>query len=74
MTRYFFDLVGHSRSIYDFHGQLFEPLKAQEQAQLLALNMLVEEDEDFVGGQVDVRDAKGGVMFSVAIHAPEQRA
>ncbi len=75
MARYFFDLIGHSRSIYDFHGRaLSEPLKAHEQAQMLALNVEVEDDEDFVGGRIEVRDVKGGVVFSVAIRVMEQLA
>lgn len=75
MARYFFDLIGHSRSIFDFHGGTFsDRYEAHEQAQLLALNLQVEEDEAFVGGRVHVRDAQGGVMFSVEIHEPEQLA
>jgi hypothetical protein len=75
MARYFFDLIGHNRSVFDFHGGTFsEGYKAHEQAQLLALNLQVEEDEAFIGGRVNVRDASGGVMFSVVIRDPEQLA
>jgi hypothetical protein len=75
MARYFFDLVGNGRSIFDFQGHMFPDHRiAHEQAQLLALNLHVEEDEAFVGGRVDVCDVKGGVMFSVAICVPEQLA
>lgn len=75
MARYFFDLVGHHRSFFDFQGHPFsDQYKAHEQAELLALDLQIEEDEEFVGGRVDVRDIKGGVMFSVAIRVPDQLA
>jgi hypothetical protein len=73
MARYFFDLIGHHRSLFDFQGHTFsDRYKAHEQAQLLALDLQVEEDEEFMGGRVDVCDVRGGVMFSVTV--PEQLA
>ncbi len=75
MRRYFFDFVGLARLVYDFHGRQFaDPLGAHQAAQLLALNLEVEGDEDFVGGHVDVRDPRGGAVFSVAIRTAEQQA
>ncbi len=75
MTHYFFDCIGHSRKLYDFHGRrLPEEGDAQQLAQLLALNFEVEGDDQFVGGRVEVRNAQGGTVFFVAIAAAEQRA
>ena len=72
MRRYFFDIVGLGRVIYDFHGRLFSnPIDAQQVAQLLALNAEVEGDEEVAGGRIEVRDANGGSFFSVVIRAAE---
>ncbi len=50
MTRYFFDCLGHSRKLYDFHGRSFsDQREAHQLAQLLALNMEVEGDDELPG-------------------------
>ncbi len=74
MIRYFFDCVGQSRRLYDFHGRrLSGDGEAQQLAELLALNLDVEGDEEFVGGRVEVRNPQGGTLLFVAIPRPEQR-
>ncbi len=72
MRRYFFDLVGQGRCLYDFHGRQFpDPAAAREAAQLIALNVEIEE---FASGRVDVRDARGGEVFFIVIRVAEQCA
>jgi len=75
MKRYFFDRVGQSCSEYDFRGRDFaEPHKALEIAQLLALDLGVEGQEEFLGGSINVRNADGHKLFSVLIHDGEALA
>jgi hypothetical protein len=68
MKKYFFDRVGQSCSEYDFRGRDFaEPHKAFQLAQLLALDIGVEGQEEFLGGSVNVRNADGHKLYSVII-------
>ena len=68
MKKYFFDRVGQSCSEYDFRGHDFaEPQKALQLAQLLALDLEVGGEEEFVGGSINVRNADGHKLFSVRI-------
>ena len=75
MKKYFFDRVGQSSSEYDFRGREFaEPQKAFALAQLLALDLEVEGQEEFVGGSINVRSADGHKLFSVRICDSEAMA
>jgi hypothetical protein len=68
MKKYFFDRVGLSCSEYDFRGRDFaEPQKAYQLAQLLALDLGVKDQEEFLGGSINVRNAAGHKLFSVQI-------
>jgi hypothetical protein len=72
MTRYFFDVVGNVQSQYDFRGRAFsEPQKAYQLAQLLALDLEMDGDQEFVGKHVAVRTETGHSLYSVCVRAPE---
>jgi len=70
MTRYFFDLVGEGRSEYDYSGRhLPSPEKAYQLAELIALDLAVEEQERWYGWTVKVRNDLGCEMFCVAVQS-----
>jgi hypothetical protein len=73
MARYFFDVVGQTRSEYDFRGTLFsDPRQAHSWAELLALDLEVDSDEQgLVGGRVGVRSTDGRELFSIPIRQVE---
>ena len=68
MKKYFFDRVGQSCSEYDFRGREFaDAQNALALAQLLALDLGVEGQEEFLGGTINVRNADGHKLFTVVI-------
>jgi hypothetical protein len=68
MTRYFFDVVGSGRSEYDYRGQyLPSPEKAYRLAELIALDLGVETENEWAGSAVAVRTPEGQQLFSVAV-------
>lgn len=72
MTRYFFDVLTHAAVRYDYSGRvLAEPEQAHELAQLIALDLGCQNGDDARDREVQVRDASGGRLFSVAVPHPE---
>jgi hypothetical protein len=68
--RYFFDLGGQERCLYDFNGREFETLEAaSELAELMALDL--EMDGNWAGWAVAIRDANGGTRFSIPVRSAD---
>jgi hypothetical protein len=68
MCRYFFDLVGEERSEYDYRGRdLPSPESAYDLAELIAVDLAVEEQEPWCGWAVKVRNTQGREVFSVPV-------
>lgn len=68
MRRYFFDLVGEERSEYDYRGRdLPSPESAYQFAELIAVDLAVDEQEPWCGWAVKVRNAQGREMFCVPV-------
>lgn len=68
--RFFFDVLKpHSRS-YDHQGrELLSPEDAAQMAELIAADLGVSDTDDWVGSQVQVRNAANEMLFSVAVRA-----
>jgi hypothetical protein len=74
MRRYFFDVVGRKRAEYDYRGRDFPaPDKAFRLAELMALDLAMEADDEWAGFSVKVRNADGGELFQVPVQ-PAQAA
>ena len=73
MTRYFFDLLGQTRSEYDFTGALFsDAQEAFNWAELLALDLEMAGDEQpLIGSRLGVRRTDGCELFSIPIGEAE---
>lgn len=68
MSRYFFDLVGAERSKYDYTGrELPSPENAYQLAELIAVDLAVEDQDPWYGWTVKVRNVQGREMFCVAV-------
>jgi hypothetical protein len=72
VKRYFFDFVNDRQTLHDFEGQEFLTARAAcEQANLLAIDLHIDCDSEWVGWQVAVRDALGHLLHSIPVPAPE---
>jgi hypothetical protein len=72
MTRFFFDVVNGMSSSYDFHGQYFRTEKeAREMAEIVSFDLACSESSERENVSVQVRDAFGQTLFSVAVCAAE---
>ena len=70
MTRYFFDVVGHSRTELDYVGCLFSTAKeAYETAELMAYDLVVKSHDEIIRCAVSVSDAEGHKLFSIPLQA-----
>jgi hypothetical protein len=68
MCRYFFDLVGVERSEYDYSGRVLpSPENAHQLAELIAVDLAVDEQEPWHGWTVKVRNVQGHEMFCVPV-------
>jgi hypothetical protein len=66
VQRFFFDMVAADKRYFDYHGRYFRDADAaQQHAQILSLDS--GSMEEWQGGQVEVRDAGGQKLFSIAI-------
>ena len=66
VQRFFFDMVAADKRYFDYHGRYFRDADAAYQhAQILSLDS--GSMEEWQGGQVEVRDAGGQKLFSIAI-------
>jgi hypothetical protein len=70
MSRYFFDLVGKGLSQYDYSGRVLPaPESALHLAELIAVDLALEEEEPWYGWSVKVRNAEGREMFCVPVES-----
>lgn len=68
MTRYFFDRVTSQRSEYDYSGKMLESLeRARQLAELIAMDLSMEPDDEWSGWSVNVRRPDGLQLFSVPV-------
>ena len=68
MSRYFFDLIGQRRSVYDYRGRCLPALdSARSLAELMALDLAMNVEDEWLGWTVDVRDVEGSSLFSVTV-------
>jgi Domain of unknown function (DUF6894) len=75
MKKYFFDLVRQDCSEYDFQGRDFSaPEKAFQLAELMALDLEVRREGEWLGWSIDVRNAHGQQYFSVPVRELEMKA
>ncbi len=77
MQRYFFDLVmdqpGLRRdAVYDHSGREFSCLQAAcDFADILALDLMMESEDDWQGWAVKVHDAEARPLFCAMVPLPE---
>jgi hypothetical protein len=70
MIRFFFDVVARQSRRYDFHGRILaDGAEARQAAEMVVLDCIVSEDEDWTDGEVEVRDERGCCLFSLPICA-----
>jgi hypothetical protein len=75
MNRYFFDLVGHKRSQYDFRGkELDSPQAAHQMAELMAIDLEVTDEGNWCGWAVSVRNALGQHFCSIPVQESRMAA
>ena len=69
MQRYFFDVVNPSHVRYDYSGRIFDAWdKAQQFAELIALDVAVSSTEETAGGnEVQVRDIRGDKLLAIPV-------
>ena len=66
--RLFFDVFKQQTPSYDFHGRNFgRPEDAAQMAELIAMDLGCSETDDWVGSQVQVRNAAGETLFAVPV-------
>lgn len=64
----FFDVLRQDTRSYDYHGRYFQrPEEATQMAELIAADLGCSETGDWVGSQVQVRNAAGETLFSVPV-------
>jgi hypothetical protein len=72
MEKYFFDLVGHDHSEYDYQGQLLSaPEKALQLAELIALDCEMCGEGEWSRWTINVRNAQGQHFFAIPVREPE---
>jgi hypothetical protein len=70
MRRYFFDVVGKKSPAYDYHGrELPAPESAYRLAELIALDLAMKLEDEWLGCAVNVRSVDGGELFSVPVQS-----
>lgn len=68
--RLFFDVVNEQTASYDFHGREIDKAhEAAHLAELVATDLACSEDDDWVGSQVQVRNATGETLFAIPVVA-----
>jgi hypothetical protein len=66
--RLFFDVLKQQSSTYDFRGGDFGRAEdAAQIAELIAMDLGCSETNDWVGSQVQVRNAAGETLFAVPV-------
>ena len=68
MNRFFFDVVSTQSRSYDYHGRSFSRTEdAASVAELIAMDLGCSETDDWIGSQVQVKNAAGDTLFSVPV-------
>lgn len=68
--RFFFDVLSQHSRTYDYHGHDFgAPEEAAQMAELIAADLGVSDTDDWVGSQVQVRNAANEMLCTVAVRA-----
>lgn len=68
--RFFFDVLSEHSRTYDYHGrEFFRPEEAAQMAELIAADLGVSDTDDWVGSQVQVRNAANEMLFAVPVRA-----
>jgi hypothetical protein len=68
MNRFFFDVVSTQSRSYDYHGRSFSRTEdAANVAELIAMDLGCSETDDWIGSQVQVKNAAGDTLFSVPV-------
>ncbi|MEJ2623117.1 MAG: hypothetical protein P8Z80_00800 [Pseudolabrys sp.] len=72
MTRYFFDIINNAACTHDFHGRYFwSAEEARDMAEAVSMDMACSEKDECAGFEIQVRDVKGTLVFSVPVRAAE---
>jgi Domain of unknown function (DUF6894) len=72
MTRYFFDIVRDASCAHDFHGRYFyTPEEARDMAETVSFDLTCLEKDECAGSEIQVRDVKGVLLYSVPVRAAE---
>jgi hypothetical protein len=75
MVKYFFDIVRKGHPEYDYQGREFSSLeKAMQLAELIALDLEISPQGEWVGSSVTLRDQRGRKLFTRTIGEPELMA
>jgi len=68
--RFFFDVLSQNSRTYDYHGREFvRPEDAAQMAELIAADLGVSDTEQWVGSQVQVRNADNETLYTVPVLA-----
>jgi hypothetical protein len=68
--RLFFDVLKQQSRTYDYQGRDFgRPEDAAQMAELIAADLGVSDTDDWVGSQVQVRNAANEILFSIPVQA-----
>ncbi len=72
MTRFFFDIVDDASCAHDFHGRYFWTLEeARDMAETVSFDLACSEKDERAGSEIQVRDVKGALLYSVPVRAAE---
>ena len=64
----FFDVLSSQSRLFDFRGRYFDnPECAADMAELIAIDLGNSDTVDWLGSQVQVRNAAGEMLFSVPV-------
>jgi len=75
MRRYFFDVVGQESPAYDYHGRDLPALEsAYRLAELIALDLAVKFEDEWLGCAINVRSVDGRELFSVPVQSSDLAA
>jgi len=68
VKHYFFDVVGNEGSALDYTGRMLRTAdEAHSAAELMALDLAVEQTDELTVSEVTVSDAHGRKLFSIPI-------
>ena len=68
--QFFFDVLKEQSRTYDYQGRYFRSLEdAVRMAELIAADLGVSDTDDWVGSQVQVRNAANEMLLSIPVRA-----